>query len=82
MWKNCLSAILLMLLLSPLAQSCPLCDSDTARQVRAGLFDSRFVSNVGVTVLPFIVFAAIVALTYYSLPLPWLRLSALKRGAE
>lgn len=67
--------VLLPLLLCRAAQACPVCDSDRARLVRAGLFDAHLVPNLFVTVLPFVVLAAIVALTYYGLPHP-------RRGPE
>ncbi|MES2464588.1 MAG: hypothetical protein V4671_28840 [Armatimonadota bacterium] len=50
------------------ASACTLCESDTAQQVRAGLFDGNFLSNVALTLLPFPLLLAIVAGTYYGFP--------------
>jgi len=45
--------------------ACPLCASNTARQVRAGLFDRHLRYNVMVTILPFVALSAIVTADYY-----------------
>ena len=50
------------------AWACPLCESETGERVRAGLFSADFGYNLVVTVLPFPVFLAIVALLHFGWP--------------
>lgn len=57
-----------LLLLASSAPACPLCESETGRQVRAGIFDDNLGKNVVLTLLPFPVLAGIVALIYYGPP--------------
>lgn len=45
----------------PAARACPVCDLETGRQVRAGIFDQEFGMNLIATALPFVVFLGIVA---------------------
>ena len=55
--------------MTPLA--CPLCDTTTAQQVRAGLLDQHLgVSVVGV-LLPFAIVFAIVAVVHFGWPWEW-----------
>ncbi|GAC1447436.1 MAG: hypothetical protein NVSMB9_29580 [Isosphaeraceae bacterium] len=49
-------------------RACPLCDSETGERVRAGLFNAEFGYNLFVTLLPFPVFLAIVAVIHFGLP--------------
>jgi hypothetical protein len=63
-----LSSILLALLGAAPITACPLCDTGTGRQVRAGIFDGSFAHNLVVTLLPFPVFLAIAAALYYGFP--------------
>jgi hypothetical protein len=50
------------------ALACPLCDSETGQQVRAGIFDAQFGYNALVTGLPFPILLAIVALIHFGWP--------------
>ncbi len=50
------------------AWACPLCESETGERVRAGIFDADFGYNLFVTVLPFSMFLAIVALIHSGWP--------------
>jgi hypothetical protein len=50
------------------APACPLCGTDTGRQVRAGIFGDDFGRNLLLTVLPFAVLLGIVALIHFGLP--------------
>lgn len=71
-----LTALWAMLLLAnvEIAQACPVCDTGTGRQVRAGLFGPDFGRNLLATAAPFPVFLGVAALTYYGPPrLPSLR---------
>jgi len=51
--------------------ACPLCDSDTGAQVRAGIFDEQFWPNVLRTLLPFPILLLLTALIYFDVS--WLR---------
>jgi hypothetical protein len=53
------------------AWSCPVCNSGTGQAVRAGIFGSDFVFNLAVTIVPFLIFAAIIAGIYYGPPGQW-----------
>jgi hypothetical protein len=50
------------------ARACPLCESETGERVRAGIFNAEFGYNLLVTLLPFSVLLAIVALIHFGLP--------------
>ncbi|MDO8528068.1 MAG: hypothetical protein Q7T03_10340 [Deltaproteobacteria bacterium] len=45
--------------------ACPLCYSDTGKQVRAGIFNGDFLFNLAMTLFPFIVFTFIGLVLYY-----------------
>lgn len=47
------------------AHACPFCESTTADQVRAGIFNSDFVYHLGVSFAPFLILLAILILIYY-----------------
>ena len=50
------------------AWACPLCESETGERVRAGIFNADFGYNLFVTILPFSMFLAIVALIHTGWP--------------
>lgn len=50
------------------ALGCPLCYTETAEQVRAGIFNQGFFSNLGPILLPFVVFAVISLGLYHRWP--------------
>ena len=50
------------------ALACPVCDTDTGQQVRAGIFDEDFARNLLLTLLPFPVLLTIVAAIHFGLP--------------
>lgn len=52
------------------AAACPVCESDTGKQVRAGIFGEEFGTNVVLTLLPFPVLAGLVAVIHFSFPNP------------
>jgi hypothetical protein len=59
----------MILLIGPTAAwACPLCDSATADQVRAGLFDGHFLKNLAVVLLPFPLFIGLGVCVYFSGP--------------
>ena len=47
------------------ALACPFCDSSTAEQVRAGIFNSDFGYHLGVALAPFPILIAVLFLIYY-----------------
>lgn len=49
---------------------CPICDSETGQEVRAGIFDEDFAANLVMVLLPFPVLLGIVAMIYFGVPLP------------
>ena len=53
-----------------IAYSCPLCHTATGEQVRAGIFNPSFGWNLLALVLPFPIFAGIVAWLYFGRPGP------------
>lgn len=63
-----LVAVVVMLLGVAPALACPLCESVTGRQVRAGIFGEDFGYNLLVTTLPFPVLLLIVALIHFGWP--------------
>jgi hypothetical protein len=50
--------------------ACPMCNTETGKQVREGIFGPDFYTNVLVTVAPFPVVLALCALVYWILPDP------------
>jgi hypothetical protein len=60
--------------------ACPLCDSETASQVRAGLLDDQHVADsLLATIMPFLLLAAFVAAVHFGLPVPRKRSRAKKK---
>lgn len=51
-------------------QACPVCNEETGKQVRAGLFDRSFGPNLLATMLPFAVFLGVVAAIHWGGPRP------------
>ena len=64
------SLIVLLLNLAS-AAACPFCKSETGQQVKAGIFNDQFLGNVLLTLLPFPILLAIVALIYLDVPWPF-----------
>jgi hypothetical protein len=64
----CLFVILI--LSSTIGYTCPICNSATAKKVRASLFGSDLPYNLLVTITPFAIFALIVFLIYNGGRLP------------
>lgn len=57
--------------------ACPFCDSSTAEQVRAGIFNSDFGYYLGVALAPFPILIAVLFLIYY-----WPASCPVKRGRD
>jgi hypothetical protein len=65
------SRLSLMCLIAAMATpllACPVCDSGTGQQVRAGIMDDSFGLSVLATALPFIVVLGITAFIHFGLP--------------
>ena len=52
------------------ASACPVCDTGTGEQVRAGIFDGNFGSTLFAILLPFPILLGIVLLIHFGWPLP------------
>jgi hypothetical protein len=46
---------LLAALIAQAARACPLCDSETAEETRAGIFNDQFFPNLFAALLPFLI---------------------------
>jgi hypothetical protein len=58
--------LMLMLMMAAPAAACPVCDRETGRRVRDGLFDEQLGLNVLATLLPFGVFLGVAAAIRYA----------------
>lgn len=72
----CVLSAFVMVLVVALARvgsvsACPHCDSEIGRQVRAGIFNEHFWSNLALTLLPVPILVGIVALIHFGIP--WTR---------
>lgn len=63
--------VVTLLVSRSVASACPVCESETGRQVQAGIFNAQFWPNVFMTLLPFPVLLVIVALIFFDLTIPW-----------
>jgi uncharacterized membrane protein len=50
--------------------ACPVCDTETGQQVRAGIFGGNFASDLFATALPFVILLVLVALLHFGPPRP------------
>lgn len=55
------------------ASACPVCDTGTGEQVRAGLFDKDFGRTLITVLLPFPILLGIVVMIHFGLPWPGAR---------
>ena len=65
------AAMAFLLLGTSTLWACPLCDTQTGQQVRAGIFNGGFAGTLSAMLLPFLVMAGIVALIQVGLPASW-----------
>jgi hypothetical protein len=56
------------LVVASAAAACPVCHTETGRQVREGIFGADFGFYLLVTAMPFVVLLGITALIYFGLP--------------
>jgi hypothetical protein len=61
-------AVVMTLVAASPASACPVCDSDTGQQVRAGLFGDEFGRNLLATALPFPILLGVVAAIHFGWP--------------
>lgn len=50
---------------SSVVNACPLCDSERAKEVRAGLLDQDLGTNLFAATLPFVVLAGVVGIVHF-----------------
>ena len=50
--------------------ACPVCHTETGKEVRAGIFDDDFGKNVALTLAPFPLLIGVVALIHFGVPAP------------
>ena len=62
---RCFVVLIVMLSKGTFVVACSLCESETGRQVRAGIFDEQFGYHLLITVLPFPVLLVITALIHF-----------------
>ncbi len=67
------AAIVLLIGHVPFASACPVCNSETGEQVRAGLLDGNLALNLLAVVLPFVVLAGVTTVIHFGLPKPKFR---------
>ncbi len=53
---------------SSVALACPLCHTETGKQVRSGIFAEDFGINLLITFLPFAICLGVVAIIYFRIP--------------
>ena len=57
-------AVMTVLNVPTCAKACPFCNSSTAEQVRAGIFNSEFGYNLVISIAPFAILVAVLMLIY------------------
>lgn len=60
--------LVIVLVWASFVQACPVCNSETGCQVRAGIFNEEFGPKLFLTLLPFPVFLGIVAAIHFGFP--------------
>ena len=69
-WNSLLvTTVALVLALAPVAGACPLCDSGTGEQVRAGIAGDSLPSALLAVLLPFAVTAGVVMVVHFGIGL-------------
>ena len=58
---QCAAIVIAPAFFTPVASACPICHSETGKEVRAGIFDENFAFNLFGSLLPFPIFLGIVA---------------------
>ena len=67
-WLKLVAVLLFILAASPLAVGCPVCDTGTGEQVRAGIADGNLGLNLAAVLLPFAVVLGVAAVIHFGLP--------------
>ena len=68
LFRYVVPAVAAVLLRTPGAAACPVCNTETGQQVRQGIFGPDFGYNLFVTLLPFPIFLAIAAAIHFGPP--------------
>lgn len=68
MLAKLLIMLLLVSILGPTASACPVCDTDTATVVRAGLADDTNVLTIMAIASPFAIVGGVVAVIHFGIP--------------
>ena len=69
-WRNpIIMSVLAVLAAASTAIACPVCDTDTGQQVRAGILDENFGSTLVTVLLPFPILLGVVAMIHFGWPL-------------
>lgn len=71
-------AVVTLLLTASAGAACPFCESAIGEQVKAGIFNEDFGSNLVLTLLPFPVLLGMVALLHFGWP--WSKAAAAQTG--
>lgn len=66
--RNLALAVFASALSLSVVSACPLCHTETGRQVRAGIFQDSFITKLAVTAAPFPVFGGVIAFIYFGKP--------------
>jgi len=66
--RNLALAVFTSVLSLSVVSACPLCHTETGRQVRAGIFHDSFLTKLSVTAAPFPVFGSVIAFIYFGKP--------------
>jgi hypothetical protein len=66
--RNAAAVAILVLILGAPCGACPVCDTGTGRQVRAGILDENFGRTLLAVALPFPVLLAVVAVVHFGWP--------------
>ena len=69
--RNWLTSASVLTAVTTTAMACPVCNTDTGQQVRAGIMDGNFGVSLLATLLPFAVVLGVVAIIQFGLPGTW-----------
>ncbi len=71
--RRILGIFLCLVIWGVVVEACPICHTETGQQVRAGIFDESFSSNLLLILAPFLVLAVILLAMHFGTRLrrPW-----------
>lgn len=79
---NVIAWVWMQTAVASVVSACPLCDTGTGEQVRAGILDGNFVSTLVTVLLPFPILLGVVAMIHFGLPRPRNRTERFKLDGE